>query len=1119
MELKLYIDTANRKLVKNATSDFPVTLPKLFREDTVRMTITLLEPTGNFTEPMAVIDIADIDIAVGIGTYDQDPEVLQETWTKDTAANTFTADVTFNTTELNDAFDAGSGDTLARVFEIEVERSTKFHTVLHESVTLSKDIIVNPTVPPSGVTSGSAFANSFAATVADSETIEWTKTGDYNYAHILGTSALTGLTASKFLKTNAAGTGFELGDSGDLLNKFDATTGPTTGDDAGDGYAVGSFWVDVTADTAYVLADSTTGVAVWLKISPTSVSHTHSIDDLDDVDTSTPPTSGQVLGWNGSEWAPATNTSPNLWATFTADSGTTSADSTADTLTVIGGAGIDTTISADVLTIAGEDASTTNKGIASFDAGAFTVASGAVGLQAVGIVTGGTGATTKEDAFDNLSPTTTEGDMIFHDGSDNISLDIGTAGDSLRVDSTGATPEWQVNKLNATTAPVVGDDDGDGYSVGSRWVDLTAEKEYVCLDATTDAAVWTETTGGGSGGTSLLNKFDATTAPVVGDDDGDGYEVGSRWVDVTADKAYVCLDASTGAAVWTETTSTGSGEANEDSFKTITVSGQSDVVADNSADILTLVAGTNLTITSDAATDTITFSSTATGGGSGGGSAGSAGAGFGGGSSTGDFLFTAQGVDGVKSFKTRYSNGAPGHRGSEDPSGIIVYDVYGDGNFIYFARAGDGIASYSVDMRGGMTLIDTDDQGGTAMDIWADGVFLYLANDDGGLVCYEVDDDGNFTLKSTATLTDAQAVWGDGDVIYVACGAAGIASFTVSSSGTLSAADTDDAGGVYATVWCSKDYIYCVGGAGVVTYSADSSGNLTRVQNLTISGAVDVWGDARWVYVTTSPGVTVYEAQADGSLTELATGSGSSYLYMTGAGEIRGDGDHLFVARNYGITVLQAGFDGGLDLASDQHADYGTPVGIWKGQIYGQGGSEGGGSGAGTSGGGTAAAAAASCLVDLCDTPSSFGTEDQILAINAAEDALEWVDPTGAGGGCQLTEITSGTSSTITDVSQDGIFRLNIPALGDVYTITLPAAATAGVGRRYSFVIEDSNFYEFLVECDGAELIFDGYEESENQTGGNATFAGNYLNIIFHLFSDGENWFGEHDTGGYWYPF
>lgn len=51
-----------------------------------------------------------------------------------------------------------------------------------------------------------------------------------------------------------------------------------------------------------------------------------------------------------------------------------------------------------------------------------------------------------------------------------------------------------------------------------------------------------------------------------------------------------------------------------DSFKTISVSGQSDVVADSSTDTLTFVAGTNITITTDPTTDSITINSSGGGG-------------------------------------------------------------------------------------------------------------------------------------------------------------------------------------------------------------------------------------------------------------------------------------------------------------------------------------------------------------------------------------------------------------------------------------------------------------------------------------------------------------------------
>jgi len=64
--------------------------------------------------------------------------------------------------------------------------------------------------------------------------------------------------------------------------------------------------------------------------------------------------------------------------------------------------------------------------------------------------------------------------------------------------------------------------------------------------------------------------------------------------------------------------STASGSVTE-AFKTIAVSGQSDVVADSATDTLTLVAGPNMTISTNAAGDTITFASSGGGGGGGGG--------------------------------------------------------------------------------------------------------------------------------------------------------------------------------------------------------------------------------------------------------------------------------------------------------------------------------------------------------------------------------------------------------------------------------------------------------------------------------------------------------------------
>lgn len=61
-------------------------------------------------------------------------------------------------------------------------------------------------------------------------------------------------------------------------------------------------------------------------------------------------------------------------------------------------------------------------------------------------------------------------------------------------------------------------------------------------------------------------------------------------------------------------TSTGTNTGDQNLFQTIAVAGQSNVVADTTSDTLTLVAGSNVTITTDATTDSITIAATGGGG-------------------------------------------------------------------------------------------------------------------------------------------------------------------------------------------------------------------------------------------------------------------------------------------------------------------------------------------------------------------------------------------------------------------------------------------------------------------------------------------------------------------------
>lgn len=58
---------------------------------------------------------------------------------------------------------------------------------------------------------------------------------------------------------------------------------------------------------------------------------------------------------------------------------------------------------------------------------------------AVAIANGGTGQTSQTAAFDALAPTTTQGDAIYHDGTDNVRVAVGTNGQIL-VANSSATP-------------------------------------------------------------------------------------------------------------------------------------------------------------------------------------------------------------------------------------------------------------------------------------------------------------------------------------------------------------------------------------------------------------------------------------------------------------------------------------------------------------------------------------------------------------------------------------------------------------------------------------------------------------------------------------------------------
>ena len=162
-----------------------------------------------------------------------------------------------------------------------------------------------------------------------------------------------------------------------------------------------------------------------------------------------------------------------------------------------------------------------------------------------------------------------------------------------------------VRPLYGTTTPNPGGDQNFFYTANDD--ELTLENIKIDGSATLNGSTITSWPTGGS----TQNLFETIAVS------GQSNIVADGTTDTLTFAAGSNMTISTNASTDTVTFSASTSGGTQNVFDKIAVSGQTTVAADSATDTLTLVAGTNVTITTDATTDSVTINSTASGGGGG----------------------------------------------------------------------------------------------------------------------------------------------------------------------------------------------------------------------------------------------------------------------------------------------------------------------------------------------------------------------------------------------------------------------------------------------------------------------------------------------------------------------
>ena len=178
-----------------------------------------------------------------------------------------------------------------------------------------------------------------------------------------------------------------------------------------------------------------------------------------------------------------------------------------DTLTIAGGEGIDTAMSGDTLTVSGEDATTSNKGIASFSSADFSVSSGAVSIKSGGVSNSqlANSSLTIGDSTISLGGTDTTltgltdidltaGAKTIFDGVGANNLTIGAASTTIVIPGdlqvTGTTTTNNVETVSTSNGVVFEGDVADANELTLIAGTLTGDRTATLVDLTGYVAIF-----------------------------------------------------------------------------------------------------------------------------------------------------------------------------------------------------------------------------------------------------------------------------------------------------------------------------------------------------------------------------------------------------------------------------------------------------------------------------------------------------------------------------------------------------------------------------------------------------------------------------------------------------